>query len=609
MCGINGFTFRDSEALRRMHDITKHRGPDDEGFFESDTCSLAHNRLSIIDLSSEGRQPMKTPDGRYVISFNGEIYNYREIRRELETLGETFRSESDTEVLVRAWSIWGEAVLARLNGMFAFAIWDLEQEELTLVRDHAGIKPLYYRVKNEALLFSSSMKALRSLDDQAGIDPVSLNLYFRFLYVPSPRTIISGIQKLPRGHLLRFKKGQIQIVEWHKIEEGQPFTNRAEARTLLRETLSDAVNLQLVSDRPLGVFLSGGIDSTALLGLMRERVPGTIKTFSIGYEATEEAGKYNADFELAKRTADYFQAEHHPIVLSGRDIVDAFPTVIRAMDEPVSNHIQPSTYFLAKYAREEIVVALGGDGADELFGGYSRYWLSARIDQLRKIPASLRPAWLFQMLRKTGLEQKMSTTHDVNRFLSFMGQKAGDVQPLFNPGVFKEDVAREIFAPYFEPAWSDFTNQLMAVDAQTWLPDESLVRSDKLTMAHGLEQRVPFLDPRLFQIAYRIPSAWKLDTRELGKQILREALQDVLPAYLYNEKKRGFFSPAAKWLRDDMLLFAREVLSDGYGEDAYINLSAVRRMLDQHVSKQGYFLNQIWSVLTYRVWMREVGKG
>lgn len=608
MCGINGFTFRDPEALRRMHATTIHRGPDDEGFYESDACSLAHNRLSIIDLSSEGRQPMKTPDGRYVISFNGEIYNYRELRRELAAVGEVFRSETDTEVLLRAWSVWGEASLAKLNGIFAFAVWDAESEELTLVRDHAGVKPLYYRQENGKLIFSSDMKAVRSAGGSVGIDPLSLNLYFRFLYVPAPRTMLRGINKLPRGHLLRFRHGRVRISEWNKIQEGEPFASRDDARKEIRQALDDAVQLQLVSDRPLGVFLSGGIDSSALLGLMREHVPGKIKTFSIGYEATEEADKYNADFHLAQKTADYFRTEHHPIVLSGRDVVQAFPDVIRAMDEPVSNHIQPSTYFLAKQARKEIVVALGGDGADELFGGYGRYWFSDRIDRLRKIPASLRPAWVFRLLGKEGLREKLGTTQDVERFLAFMGQKPGEVQPMLKPDIFQENLAKEVFGPFFDTVWKDFTNQLMAVDVKAWLPDESLVRSDKLTMAHALEQRVPFLDPRLVALAYRIPSAWKLDTRELGKRILREAVQDVLPPYLIGQKKRGFFSPAAKWLRGDMLPFAREVLSDGYGEEPYVDLASVRSMLDAHVNKRGYYLNQIWSVLTYRVWMHEVGK-
>ena len=613
MCGINGFTSRDPDALRRMHAATHHRGPDDEGFFETPTLSFAHNRLSIIDLSPAGRQPMTTPDGRYTIVFNGEIYNYRELRQKLEIAGCSFRSQSDTEVLLQAFARWGTDMLPQLNGIFAFGIWDRDTETLMLARDAIGVKPLVYAFDGTRLIFSSEIKGILAHGWREETDVDALNLYFRFLYVPSPRTMFKGIHKLPAGSWLRYHNGRLEVQRWWQIKEGEPFRDRRGTQDELRRLLEDAVTKQLVSDRPLGVFLSGGIDSTAVLGLMRRHVTGAIKTFSIGYEHTEEQEKYNADFMLAARTAAHFGAEHHPIVMSGKDVAATFEDMIWHMDEPVSNHIQPATYLLAKFAKPEITVALGGDGGDELFGGYDRYWYWAMMERLRSLPSWLRSSFVLQaMARVTGRStflEKMALPHGVDRFLSFMQQKEDRLAEFLSPDANRPDIARETFAPYFADAWRDPVNQCMATDAQTWLPDESLARSDKLTMAHALEERVPLLDPRLVAFAFRIPSAWKLDRRTLGKKILRDALADVLPTFIIKEKKRGFFSPAAKWLRGDLQPFIREVLSDGYVNDNAINLVAARSMLDDHIAKRRYGLNQLWAIMTYRVWRKKFMHG
>ncbi|TAL20639.1 asparagine synthase, partial [Patescibacteria group bacterium] len=366
----------------------------------------------------------------------------------------------------------------------------------------------------------------------------------------------------------------------------------------------------LVSDRPLGVFLSGGIDSSAVLGMMREFAAGKIKTFSVGYEATPEAEKYNADFELAARSAAYFGTEHQPLRISGKDVAECFEKIVYQMDEPISNHIQPSTFLLAKFAKPQITVALGGDGGDELFGGYDRYWYSAFLDRLQSLPAVLRSRWLLrfaeQWFGKTGLAEKSVLGQDVERFLSFMSQKETRLAEFLQPEVNRPDAGREHFAPFFETRWRDFTNQLMAVDAQTWLADESLARTDKMTMAHGLEERVPLLDPRLLELAFRIPSKMKLDSRTLGKRILRAALKDYIPPFVLQEKKRGFFSPASKWLRGELLPLAQELLSDGYapGSERYLNLTAARRILDAHVEKCAYGLTQIWAIMTFQAWYR-----
>ncbi len=611
MCGINGFTFSDPEALRRMHAATRHRGPDDEGFHERDGVSLGHNRLSIIDLSPLGRQPMSTPDGRFTVVFNGEIYNYRELRTELEASGVRFRGASDTEVLLALFARDGASCLERLNGIFAFAVWERDSRTLTLARDHLGVKPLYYHWDGARLAFSSEIKALLTLPHvRREVDPGALSLYVRFLYVPGPRTMLAGIRKLQPGHVLTLRDAELAVRPYWTLAEGEPFADRAAARAAVREGVLAAVRRQLVSDRPLGVFLSGGVDSTLVLAAMRAAHAGAIKTFSVGYEATDQADKYNADFDVAARTAARFGAEHHPIRISGRDVAAVFEDVVRHMDEPISNHVQPSTYLLAKFAKPQITVALGGDGGDELFGGYDRYWYHQALGRLAALPVPLRhPRVLAGIGRLAGarsLAEKAATAPGVDRFLAFMGQKDGRAAGLLRSGVDRPETVRATFAPHFAVPWRDAVNQVMAADARSWLPDESLMRTDKMTMAHALEQRVPLLDPTLAALAFRIPSRWKLGGRTWGKRILREAFRAELPGFVLAQKKRGFFSPASKWLRGDLLPLARELLSDGYaaGSGEWLDLAAARRILDDHVEKRAYGLTQVWAAMTFQAWWR-----
>lgn len=605
MCGINGFTFEDPAALRRMHAATKHRGPDDEGFFETSDVSLAHNRLSIIDLSALGHQPMQTQDGRYTIVFNGEIYNYQELRGLLEKDGVQFVSRSDTEVLLYGYTKWGSEVFGKLRGIFAFALWDRDEKSLILARDHIGVKPLYYAFLGEKCVFSSEMKGVLAHGVPKNIDVDSVNLYFRFSYVPGTQTIFSGIKKLQSGCFMTIKNGKHEIVQYWKLEEGKSDLSYADAKTVLKEKAEHAVRSQLVSDRPVGIFLSGGIDSTAVLGMMHANATGKIKTFSVGYEATEEADKYNADFQIAAKTAAHFGTEHHKIVMSGRDVANIFEQVIWHMDEPVSNHVEPSTYFLAQHAKPHITVALGGDGGDELFGGYDRYWYANFLNQMQKIPGSAYLVGLF--LCNKNLKEKILLKPGVDRFLSFMSQKEDRVSRFLKKESNRPNVAFEFFSQCFVPEWRDTVNQWMMVDTTTWLPNESLIRTDRMSMAHGLEVRVPLLDIDLVNFAFSLPSKYKLDSRVLGKKILRDALKQYIPDFVQREKKRGFFSPAAKWLRGDMLPLAREILSPTYtsGTEQFIDFSVAQKLLEEHKEKQNYHLHALWSMMTFQVWWRK----
>jgi len=554
---------------------------------------------------------MTSPDGRYTIIYNGEIYNYRELKRELEGLGETFTSQSDTEVLLRFFARWGVDGLRKLNGIFAFAVWDRDERSLTLVRDQIGIKPLYYHVDGTRLIFSSEIKAILEHDVSRVVDMEAVGQYFRLLYVPGPRTMFRDVKKLQPGHALTFsakggsasggKDGQVAMKQWWKLEEGKQITSYKDAVVGVRERVRSAVQRQLVSDRPLGVFLSGGVDSTSVLAMMRDLDPsGTIKTFSVGYETEIDPQKYNADARLARQTSDHFKTEHYEFTMTAAVVLACLDDIALYMDEPVSNHVQSSTYLLAKFAKPTITVALGGDGGDELFGGYPRYWYAQKIDLIRRIPIARQALGL--CLSKE-FAKKTATTPGLERHLSFVMQKEVSVRSfLKTPG----DV-RSALAPSFASEWRDATNQLMAADVQTWLPDESLVRTDKLTMAHGLEERVPLLDVDLVEYAFRIPTRFKLDSRTQGKKVLIDAMRPYLPSHVLDQEKRAWMSPAAKWIRGPLLPFVREVLSPSYNPEtaAFIDFAAANKILDDHLSKRAYGLHAIWSILTFQLWWKK----
>lgn len=610
MCGFNGFTFRDPELLRRMHRFTHHRGPDDEGFFEQDQISLAHNRLSIIDLSSAGRQPMQTPDGRFTLVFNGEIYNYREVRKDLELRGEVFATQTDTEVLLRLLAREGKAGLKKINGIFACALWDEQKKRLLLMRDPLGVKPLYYREEDGRLWFSSELKALVGVGrGKPSIDPISLDLYLRLLYVPAPRTMLTGIYKLPPGHVLEYAGGRASVEPYWQLEEGVlGAPTYKEACTRVHALTQAAVTRQLVSDRPVGVFLSGGVDSSIVLAAMRQTVAGPIETYTVSYTSPVDEQKYNADADLARLTAQYFHTTHHEVLVTPEDVKECFDKVVWHMDEPIANHVQPATYLLAKTARQSIAVALGGDGGDELFGGYARYWYQKKIEQLRHLGL----AWPAQVLTKITPRSKVGYYASLvakplgtERHLAFLMQKEQTVRRVLrqtSPAIY--GAVSEIFDPLFAKPWRDPVNQSMAADVRTWLAEESLMRTDKMTMAHGLEERVPFLDLELVTLASSLPSAWKMGTRKQGKRIFLDAWRDHLPAHVLGEKKRAFMSPAAKWIRAPLYEFMSERLApDPRSElDAFIDFSAAQALLQEHVEKKQYHLHLLWALMTLRVW-------
>ncbi len=595
--------------IEKMNTKIAHRGPDDTGVFLSPGISLGNNRLSIIDLSPAAHQPMHSKDGRYTIVYNGELYNFKEIKAEL---GEyNFISNSDTEVILYAFIKWGAKCLEKFNGIFAFAIWDKEKQELFLARDQFGVKPLYYYYEGGKFIFSSEAKAIfehnfvgRELNYHA------LNNYFRFLYVLGPETMWSGIKKFPPAHYAVFKSGALTIKKYFSLEYKEKKYGAGELKNAVRQGLQAAVKRQLVSDRPVGLFLSGGLDSSAICAMMAREASGSIKTFSIGFDTEIEPEKFNADFNIAARTAKYFKTDHNPIIISARDVADNFENCVIAMDEPVSNHIEVPTYFLAREAKKQVAVVLGGDGGDETWGGYDRYYYVHWIDKLQHFLPIIGnknfSKLCGQLTGKQKVFEKLSLRPGLELFLSFMAQKEETLAKFLKKEYNNPLAPKESYAPYFINSTADAANRMMLADIGTWLPDESLIRSDKLTMAHGLEERVPFLDKDFVELAFTVSSKYKLNNRYQGKKILKEALTGVLPEFILEQKKRGFFSPAAKWLRGDLKNMAYEILSPAYTDKTagLFDWDATRKILNEHIEHKNYSLNTIWSLMTFQVWAR-----
>lgn len=625
MCGINGFNFINKCLIHEMNETTKHRGPDDVGAFLSANYSLGHNRLSIIDLSRAGHQPMHSKNKRYTIVYNGEIYNFLDIKKELIAKGYTFVSNTDTEVILCAYEEWGSDCLEKFNGMFAFAILDNQKGQLFLARDRIGIKPLYYYHKDGVFIFSSEAKAIFKHKIGKIINKDALNIYFRLLYVPAPLTIWENIYKLEPGHYALVIGGKLEIKRYWNIEEKPLIYDRKYLESEVSRLLTDSIKMQLVSDRPVGVFLSGGIDSTIIAGVASS-FSKNIKTFSAGFEETAQAEKYNNDAKVARKTAKHFGTIHNEYIFSPKDIKNSLEDSIYHMDEPISNHIQAVNLLLALEASKQVAVVLGGDGGDELFGGYERYYYNYLIDRFQKIPMFLRKniiiETIFSVVGKSSLYEKINTPPGVSRYLNFLAQKEDQIELFLrkeynNPATIKEWYKKLYFNTVDE---KNFTRQFMQTDLFSWLPSESLVRSDKMSMASGLEQRVPFLDHRLVELADCIPLKYKIGGKGIhigkagtgykGKDILKEAMSTYLPDFVLDQPKWGWFSPAAKWIRGDLKGYFEEVLSPSYCADTkdMFDFDAIQKILKDHQSGEKYALNTLWSIFTFQIWYKRFMK-
>lgn len=596
MCGINGFNFNNRTLIEKMNKKIQHRGPDGEGFYLDDNISLGHRRLSIIDLSENGKQPMFNEDKSLCIVFNGEIYNFQDLKTDLEERGHKFYSKTDSEVILHLYEEYKEGCLKHLNGIFAFAIYDIKNKELFVARDRIGVKPLYYYHKDDKFIFSSEIKAILEHDIKREVDLDALNHYFRLMYVPAPLTMFKNIYKLPQAHYLKLSLNNI----WHQasgikpqkywdIEDFSDLKSKQEIIEKIQDLIKKSVRGQLISDRPVGIFLSGGIDSTSILGVAKEFKKDTIKTFSVGFNINDPNNKFNADLGLARETSRFYNTEHHELMISSKDALENIEQVVYHLDEPVAEATQIATFLLAKLAKKEVAVVLGGDGGDELFGGYKRYYYSYLLNRrgITKIMPFLKP-----MVHKR-----------------FMFQKEREIDKILNKDVNRVRTTKEFFRKrYFKNiSVNDYEKMFMLTDLKTWLVDESLMRSDKMTMAHGLEQRVPVLDHQLVELAMKTPSKYKMKDKNQGKAIFIEAMKQYLPEHiLKSEKKKVWMTPMSEWLRTDLNNFAKSVLNVNYCPESqkYFNFNGVDQMFKDHVKRKKYNLNLIWALMVFQIWYK-----
>jgi asparagine synthase (glutamine-hydrolysing) len=629
VCGICGIAQRDpgeavgESSLHRMASAMAHRGPDGEAVVAMGPVGLGHRRLAIVDRSPAGAQPMSSPDGSLWIVHNGEIYNHLDERRALEARGYEFRSRSDTEVILALYEEHGEACLARLRGMFAFAIWDGRKRALFLARDRAGKKPLYYQLTPRRFLFASEIKALRAVEeDSPAIDPEALHHFLSFDYVPSPRTAFRGIFKLPAGHQLVYRQGEVRVSRYFRPSDAVPgpAPDPRMAAAEIRRTLGIAVQRRLMGEVPVGVFLSGGIDSSAIVALLAAGGGPPIPTFSIAFaEASHDESHW------ARLIARRFGTEHHEFVVEP-DLVAELPRIVRQYDEPFGDPSALPTYFLAREARGAITVALTGDGGDEGFAGYERYVKNALAARYLALPAPLRHVAaaalrraapdhvpfehpLRQLARFAALDARSLEQLYCRWLLHFDAEQKQDLYtPEFRASV-REDSCAVVQALFAESSGADLTARELAVDVASYLPDDLLVKTDVATMAHSMEARCPFLDQDVVALAASLPSRYKLlGTRT--KWILRRALRGLLPDRILRRPKQGFGAPIDQWLRRQLRPLAHELLLSRRSiERGLFRPRAVRRLLDEHERGVREWQFHLWNLLVLELWHREAVDG
>jgi len=637
MCGITGFWNCKKSSTRAesmsivtgMRDSIRHRGPDDSGeWVDSDSgVALGFRRLAILDLSPTGHQPMLSANERYVIVFNGEIYNYAELKTELDSAGYAFRGTSDTEVMLAGILEWGlEEAVTRFNGMFAIALWDRHEKRLHLIRDRIGVKPLYYGWCGTILLFGSELKSLTAHPEfKPKVDRQSLTLYLRYGYVPAPHSIYQGVKKLEPGTILTFDEGGNQaegnrIRYWsarEAVERGlqNPFQgDDREAVSELDELLKASVRDRMIADVPLGAFLSGGIDSSTIVALMQAQSARPVKTFTIGFQ---EAG-YN-EAEYAKEVSAHLKTDHTELYVSPRDAMDVIPQLPAMFDEPLGDSSQIPTYLVSKLARQSVTVSLSGDGGDELFGGYSRYFNSLKVWGLvGRIPSPLRRTAGFMFDKASQMDWQKITAHGrmATRFFHLAKitkvQSADDLYWNFSSNW--EQPGQVVIGGHEPPPFHmatensqllpEFAHRMMYLDFQTYLPDDILVKLDRASMATSLEGRVPFLDDyRVVEFVWRLPLHMKIRSGK-GKWILRQVLRRYVPEKMIDRPKMGFGVPIDSWLRGPLRDWAENLLDENrLRREGYLNPQPIRRRWVEHVQKQKDWQYPLWYVLMFQDWL------
>ena len=568
MCGIAGiFNHRDLKPvdpvlLKRMADAIVHRGPDDEGYLTSGPVGLAHRRLSIIDVKG-GHQPMSNEDDSIWIVFNGEIYNHGELRPILEAKGHRYKSDCDTETILHAYEEYGDDCVSHLRGMFAFAIWDRPRQQLLLARDRVGIKPLYYSLDDGRVMFGSEIKAL--LAGRASgphLDAESLDCFLSLSYVPAPWTLFKGIVKLPPGHVMKVAAGQVSVRSYWDVQYGQKWTaSDADLEEELRELLTATVRDHLMSEVPLGVFLSGGLDSGFVVSTMAKRLNVPCRTFSIGYEEETAANELTE----ARAVAERFGTQHYEYRIGAADLIQTIPTILRHLEEPVASTAITPLYYLAKAAREEVTVVLSGEGADELLGGYGQYRRMLVADRMHRLRA-LRPAWhVLEALfgdSKAGRLCRDAAHPLEQRYLGISSAfNAQEKASLALPPFSDARLARTLSRYHGQTSRQDPLDRMLYFDTKVYLADDLLLKADKMTMASSMELRVPFLDHKVVEFCARLPVHLKRNGA-VSKVLLRRVLAESFPPEFLNRPKKGFPVPMARWFQSGLQADMKRVLLD-----------------------------------------------
>lgn len=622
MCGIAGiYNFKNLEPvpqglIKAMTDTLVHRGPDDEGFYISGPMALGHRRLSIIDLAG-GHQPLSNEDGTIWVVFNGEVYNFIDIHEELTKKGHIFRTRSDTEVIVHLYEEEGERCFERLRGMFAVAIWDTRNRKLILGRDRVGKKPLFYFYDGSTIAFASELKALLKVPGVSReLDMEAVSDYFSFLYIPAPKTILKHVRKVLPGHYLVVSETGIQDAEYWDIDFSATLETSEEAWCeQLLDTYREAVRLRLISDVPLGAFLSGGVDSSSVVALMAELAGEAVTTCSIGFDEKE----YN-ELGFARETAIRFNTNHYEEVVRP-DAMAIVEKLVWHYDEPFADSSAIPTYYVSQMARRHVTVALAGDGGDESFAGYRRYYFDHRENIVRSLlPGGIRRPlfgalaylypkadWAPRVLRGKATFENLARSPIEGYFRSLSAFRSELKEELLH-GDLSQSLAGydslDVFRHYYNRAnTADPLSRIQYVDIKTYLSDDILAKVDRASMAHSLEVRAPILDHKLMELAARMPSTLKLRGMN-GKYIFKKALKQVLPGTVLQRRKMGFAVPLAKWFRGDLKEFAHDVIFSR-NQNALLNGATVERVWREHQSGLRDRSTELWALLMFRCWQQQ----
>lgn len=621
MCGIHGLIQLDGRAvqpawLSAMGDVTAHRGPDDEGQHIDGACGIAMRRLSIIDLAG-GHQPISTADGRLTIVCNGEIYNYRELRAELQALGHVFKTGSDSETLLHGYAAWGDEVVQRLNGMFDFALWDAGRRRLLIGRDRLGVKPLYVLQDGQRLAFATEAKALLKLPGvRTELDRGALSDYLHLGYVPAPLSMFKGIRKLPPATLLAVEDGRVREWRWWRLPTSiDRSASESDWVQRIREGIDRSVHMQMVSDVPIGAFLSGGVDSSAVVAAMARHSSQPIRTYAIGFEGGAAEQLYN-ELPYARRVAGLFKTEHHEIVVKP-DVVGLLPKLLWHMDEPIADSAFITTYLVSEFARHDVKVILSGVGGDELFGGYRRYLGGHYAQRFHALPG-----WARRVASATAARLPADRHHKwlnmarlAKGFIASVEMGADERYRSYLQVISRESLAQlmlagapaaddRLAAAFAGAGHDDELNRLLAVDAETQLPDDLLLLTDKMSMAVSLECRVPLLDHELVEMAAAIPAALKVKGGRL-KHLMKAALQPDLPDDILHRAKRGFGTPMGAWLKKELLAVVRELLSPNVvRQRGLFRPEAVSALLADHEANRSDGTDALLALLNLEVWSR-----